>query len=67
MLVVAGMLAVAALLQTNRQLALFAGLALVAAVSLFLRFLKFYRHYSVEVYMSFLTGVPEEPTPPPPG
>lgn len=43
-----------------------AGLTAVAAVTLFYRFLKFYRLCSVEVFSSFRTGVPEVPPSKPP-
>jgi hypothetical protein len=37
-----------------------AGLAFGVAITLFFRYLKFYRHYSIEIFTSFLTGVKEK-------
>jgi hypothetical protein len=34
--------------------------AVVGALALVYRFLKFYRHTAAEVFLSFLTGVPEK-------
>jgi hypothetical protein len=59
---VAAMLAFAGALKGNAHLALLGGVTLVASVSLFARYLKFFRHYSVEVFTSFWTSVPENPS-----
>lgn len=37
-----------------------ATVALGVAITLFFRYLKFYRHYSIEIFTSFLTGVKEK-------
>lgn len=58
-LLVVGVLVVGAIVRNRPVMWLLAGAALVASVSLFYRYLKFFRHYSIEVFTSFLTSVPE--------
>ncbi len=59
-LLIGAMLVAAALVRWQFHLVLLAGASLLASLSLFFRYLKFFRHYSVEVFTSFLNGVPDD-------
>lgn len=56
---IAGVLGAAAVIEHKPSLWPLAGAALIVAVTLFFRFLKYFRHYSIEVFTTFLTGVKE--------
>lgn len=58
-ILVALVLAAAAIAKNKPALWPLAGVSLVVAVTLFFRFLKYYRHYSIEVFTTFLTGIRE--------
>ncbi|HEX8072062.1 MAG TPA: hypothetical protein VF546_19085 [Pyrinomonadaceae bacterium] len=57
---VAIVLAVAAVVKSKPMLWPLIAASLVVAVTLFFRFLKYYRHYSIEVFATFLTSVKED-------
>jgi hypothetical protein len=54
-----GICASAAVLLGRKPLWWIAGASLLAGITFLFRYLKFYRHFSVEVFSSFLTGIKE--------
>ena len=56
LLVLGGVFVAAAVLRDAHQFWALAAACLVTSITLFLRYLKFFRHYSLEVFMAFLVA-----------